>query len=64
MPVPHKVPVFCFSVRYLLEEASRVLADLCEAGNYVVEVEVRQSGVVSTLPLHLKQQQVPAVHRR
>lgn len=53
----------CLSVCYLLEEASRVFTDLREAGNYVVEVEVRQSGVISTLPLHLKQQQVPAVHR-
>lgn len=49
---------------YLLEEASRVLADLCEPGDDVVEVEVGQGGVVTALPLHLKQQQVPAVHWR
>lgn len=51
-------------MRHLLEEASRVLTDLCEAGNDVVEVEVRQSSMVAALPLHLEQQQVPAVHRR
>lgn len=49
---------------YLLEEAPWVLTDLCKAGNDVVEVEVRQSGVVAALPLHLLQQQVPAIHRR
>lgn len=41
--------------RYLLEEASRVLADLREAGDDVVEVEVGQRGVVAALPLHLQQ---------
>ena len=49
---------------YLLEEASRVLADLCKPWDDIVEVEVRQSGAVPALPLHLKQQQVPAVRRR
>lgn len=48
---------------YLLEEAARVLADLREAGYDVVEVEVGQCGVVAALPLHLEQQQVPAVER-
>lgn len=48
---------------YLLEEAARVLADLREAGYDVVEVEVRQRGMVAALPLHLEQQQVPAVER-
>ena len=50
-------------VPYLLEEASRVLADLGEARDDVVEVEVGQGGMVSALPLHLRQQQVPAVDR-
>lgn len=49
---------------YLLEEASGVLADLDEAGDDVVEVEVAERGVVSALSLHLAQQQVPAVQRR
>lgn len=40
---------------YLLEEASRVLTDLREAGDDVVEVEVGQRGVVAALPLHLQQ---------
>lgn len=48
---------------YLLEEAARVLADLRKAGYDVVEVEVRQRGMVAALPLHLEQQQVPAVER-
>lgn len=52
------------NVRHLLEEASWVLTDLCKAGNDVVEVEVRQSSMVTALPLHLEQQQIPAVHRR
>lgn len=49
---------------HLLKETSRILADLGKAWYDVVEVEVAESGMVTTLALHLSQQQVPAVHRR
>lgn len=64
-PIPVKPCTLCVCVcSHLFEEASWVLADLCEAGNDVVEVEVGQGGAVAALPLHLQQQQVPAVQRR
>lgn len=49
---------------HLFEEASWVLADLGEAWDDVVEVEIAESGVVSTLSLHLSQEKVPAVDWR
>lgn len=49
---------------YLLQQPRRVLADLHEPHDDVVEVDVAQRGVVFTLPPHLVQQQVPAVDRR
>lgn len=47
---------------YLLEEAPRVLADLHEAWDDVVEIDVTERGVVPALPLHLVEQEIPAVH--
>lgn len=36
-----------------LQQAGRVLADVCEAGDDVVQVEVAEGGVVLALPPHL-----------
>lgn len=49
---------------HLFEEASWVLADLGKAWDDVVEVEIAESGMVSTLSLHLSQEKVPAVDWR
>lgn len=46
----------------LLHKACGVLADLHEAHNDIVQVDVAQRGVVFTLSPHLVQQQIPTVH--
>lgn len=37
-----------------LQQAGRVLANVCEAGDDVVQVEVTEGGMVLTLPPHLE----------
>ncbi len=54
----------CKDECHLFEEASWVLADLGEAWDDVVEVEIADSGMVSTLSFHLSQEKVPAVDWR
>ena len=49
---------------YLLEEPDDVLADLGQADDDVVGVDVVEGGVVTALTSCLVQDQVPAVHRR
>ena len=49
---------------YLLEEPDDVLADLGQAHDDVVGVDVVERGVVAALAPRLVQDQVPAVHRR
>lgn len=51
-----------WSSPYLLEETGGILADLHYAHDDVVEVQVAKSGMISALPPHLVQQQIPAVH--
>ena len=46
----------------LLEEADDVLADLGEADDDIVGVDVVEGGVVPAFPPGLVQYQVPAVH--
>lgn len=46
----------------LLHKACGVLADLHEAHDDIVQVDVTQRGVVFTLPPRLVQQQIPTVH--
>lgn len=41
---------------HLLKEASRILTDLGKAWYDVVEVEIAEGGMVTTLTLHLSQQ--------
>lgn len=41
---------------HLLEEAPRILADLGKAWYDIVEVEIAEGGMVTTLTLHLSQQ--------
>lgn len=48
---------------HFLEQACVVLADVREARDDVVEVEVAECRVVLALSAHLVQQQVPAVYR-
>lgn len=40
-----------------LQQACRVLADVCEAADHVVQVKVAEGGVVFTLPPHLDRNQ-------
>lgn len=40
-----------------LQQAGGVLADVCEAGDDVVQVEVTEGGVVLTLPPHLEKKE-------
>lgn len=49
---------------HFLEQARVVLADVREACDDVVEVEVAECSVVLALSAHLVQQQIPAVYRR
>lgn len=46
----------------LLEEADDVLADLRQAYNDIVGVDVAEGGVVAALPPRLGQHQIPAVY--
>lgn len=58
---------FCVSPHlysHFLEQACVVLADVGEARDDIVEVEVTECGVVLALSTHLVQQQVPAIYRR
>lgn len=48
----------------LLKEADDVLADLRQADNDIVGVDVAEGGVVPALPPRLGQHQIPAVYRR
>lgn len=47
----------------LLKEADDVLADLRQAYNDIVGVDVAEGGVVPALPPRLGQHQIPAVYR-
>lgn len=46
----------------LFKEANDIIADLCQADNDVVDVDVVERGVVSAFSSCLVQNQVPAVH--
>lgn len=48
---------------HLLEQADDIVADLHQAHNDVVGVDVAERGMITALPPHLVQYQVPAVHR-
>lgn len=47
---------------HLFEEANDILADLRQADDDVVDVDVVECGVVSAFSASLVQNQVPAVH--
>lgn len=49
---------------YLFEEPDDILTDLRQPDDDIVHEDVIQGGVVSALPTGLRQNQVPAVHRR
>lgn len=48
---------------HLLEQADDIFADLHQAHDDVVGVDVAERGMITALPPHLVQHQVPAVHR-
>lgn len=48
---------------HLLKQADDIFADLRQAHDDVVGVDVAECGVITALPPHLVQHQVPAVHR-